>query len=47
MKYRHPTLYNIVENAKAVLIAFFWVVIVLSIFVPNATDMWLPNGFTK
>lgn len=47
MKYKHPKLHRIIILAKELLIAFFWVVIFVSIFVPNAFDYWLADGFTK
>ena len=35
------------EYAKEVILLIFWVIIILSIFVPNAVDVWLPAGFTQ
>lgn len=37
----------ILEYTKEVLQAVFWIVIFLSIFIPNSLDFWLSDGFIK
>jgi len=37
----------IMEYVKEIVCLFFWIVIFLSIFIPNSLSFWLSDGFLK
>lgn len=37
----------IIQYIKEILQVLFWIVILLSIFIPNSLAFWLAEGFTK
>jgi len=34
---------KVIDSTGKILTAIFWVIIFLSIFLPNSVDYWLPN----